>query len=576
MNDRLTFGLTGEQEDRYRSDCLPADLDQARICALLILVPIVAFLFNDYRFFGLSWQFYGLAALRLGLCAHTMFLVGYTGRASSYRSYDRAALAWGLVLVLSVIVIDATRPADFLAHAVVVVVMVFLFSLGIPNRFINQVILSSAVALGEAAIILVCSQPPSSQATLAILTSVFLASGVALSASWQFNSYRRRVFAAGEKEQAAVEALRESESRMRRAKEDWEQTFDSVPDFVAILDVQQRVVRANRPMAERLGVTTEQCVGLHCYEAIHGTTGPPEFCPHTQTCRDRREHTVEVHEPRLGGYFLVSTTPRFDEQGRFTGTVHVARDITERKQAEESLRRTAEDLARSNKDLEQFAYVASHDLKEPLRMVTGFMSLLKDRCQGKLDAKSDEYIAVASDAALRMQGLNDDLLTYSRAGRGEMTERTDVGDVLDRALRSLTVSIKESGAAITRDPLPTITSNPLELAQVFQNLVGNAVKFKGQRKPEIHIGAQRQPGCWLFTVRDNGIGIDQQFADRIFMIFQRLHTREQYPGTGIGLAICKKIVQRHGGRIWMESQPGVGSTFCFTISDEGKDKDAAG
>ena len=205
-------------------------------------------------------------------------------------------------------------------------------------------------------------------------------------------------------------------------------------------------------------------------------------------------------------------------------------------------------------------------------MVTGFMGLLKDRCQGKLDAKADEYIFFASDAATRMQGLIDDLLAYSRAGQGEMTERTDVRAVLDSVLRTLTVGIEESAAVITHDPLPTITSNPVELTQVFQNLIGNAITFKGQRKPEIHVGAQRQPGGWLFTVRDNGIGIDPQFADRIFMIFQRLHTREQYPGTGIGLAICKKVVERHGGRIWVESQPGKGSTFCFTIPDQAKEQ----
>ena len=206
-------------------------------------------------------------------------------------------------------------------------------------------------------------------------------------------------------------------------------------------------------------------------------------------------------------------------------------------------------------------------------MVTGFMSLLKDRCQGRLDAKSDEYISFATDAASRMQRLIDDLLAYSRAGRGEITDRTEIGDVLDRALKSLTISVKESAAAITHDPLPAITSNPLELAQVFQNLIGNAIKFRGQRTPEIHVGAQRQPGRWLFTVRDNGIGIEREFADRIFMIFQRLHTRDEYPGTGIGLAICKKIVERHGGRIWMESEPGKGSTFCFTIPDQGKEQE---
>lgn len=286
--------------------------------------------------------------------------------------------------------------------------------------------------------------------------------------------------------------------------------------------------------------------------------------------RVERLETIRVTKDGRRLDVLVTASPVKDHDGRIVGASKIIHDIGDRKRAEEALRRTAEDLVRSNKDLEQFAYVASHDLKEPLRMVTGFMSLLKDRCQGKLDAKSDDYIAFAADGAARMQGLIDDLLAYSRAGRGEISERTDSGAVLDRVLGSLTVSIQESGAAITRDPLPTIACNPVELTHVFQNLIGNALKFKGRRKPEIHVAARRQAGGWLFTVRDNGIGIDPQFAERIFMIFQRLHTRDDYPGTGIGLAICKKIVERYGGRIWVESQPEKGSTFCFTIPDRGK------
>jgi len=286
----------------------------------------------------------------------------------------------------------------------------------------------------------------------------------------------------------------------------------------------------------------------------------------------RVEHLETSRVTKDGSRLDVSVTvsPVKDHDGRIIGASKILRDITARKRAEETLRQTAADMARSNKDLEQFAYVASHDLREPLRMVTGFMSLLKDHCQGKLDAKADEYIDFASDGAFRMQGLIDDLLAYSRAGRGETTEPTDVGAVLDGVVRTLTVSIEESGAVITRDPLPTIASNPMELAQVFQNLIANALTFRGERKPEIHVGAQRQPDGWLLSVRDNGIGIDPQFADRIFLIFQRLHTREHYPGTGIGLAICKKVVERHGGRIWVESQPGVSSTFYFTIPDLGK------
>jgi PAS domain S-box-containing protein len=235
-------------------------------------------------------------------------------------------------------------------------------------------------------------------------------------------------------------------------------------------------------------------------------------------------------------------------------------------EADEDLRRMAEDLKRSNQDLEQFAYVASHDLQEPLRMVTGFMSLLRTRYQGQLDTQAEEYIGFAADGATRMQGLIDDLLAYSRVeSRGRAALATPVQASLDRALANLRGAIAEAGATITHDELPTLAADGAQLAQLFQNLIGNALKFRADRPVAIHVGAARKEGNWVFSVRDNGIGIDPQFADRIFMIFQRLHTKEKYPGTGIGLAICKKIVERHGGRIWVESKPGEGSTFCFTL-----------
>ena len=348
---------------------------------------------------------------------------------------------------------------------------------------------------------------------------------------------------------------------------------ESTDDAILSKDL-NGIIQSWNAGAERLfGYRAEEVVGRPITLLL-----PPERIEEEQQILDRLlggqrvEHLETVRVAKDGSRLDVSVTvsPVTDPDGRIVGASKIVRDITQRKRAEEALRQTADDLARSNKDLEQFAYVASHDLREPLRMVTGFMSLLKDRCQGKLDAKADEYIAFASDGASRMQALIDDLLAYSRAGRGERPSARNIGAVIDNVLRTLTVSIEESAAVITRGPLPTIASNPLELTQVFQNLIGNALTFRAQRKPEIHVAAQRQAGGWLFTVRDNGIGIDPQFAERIFMIFQRLHTREQYPGTGIGLAICKKIVERHGGRIWVESQLGQGSTFSFTIPDQGK------
>ena len=186
--------------------------------------------------------------------------------------------------------------------------------------------------------------------------------------------------------------------------------------------------------------------------------------------------------------------------------------------------------------------------------------------KGRLDANADEFIAYAVDGANRMQRLINDLLAYSRVGtRGKEFEPTDCTAVFDQALANLKVAIEESGAVVTRDPLPTVMADKLQIGQLFQNLIGNAIKYHGDEPPRVHVSAEQKGNEWVFSVRDNGIGIDPQYAERIFVIFQRLHTREEYPGTGIGLAICKKIVERHGGRIWVESQLGSGATFYFTI-----------
>ena len=241
-------------------------------------------------------------------------------------------------------------------------------------------------------------------------------------------------------------------------------------------------------------------------------------------------------------------------------------EVEDRKQTALVLSEQTEALERSNRDLQQFAYVASHDLQEPLRMVSSYVKLLERRYKGRLDADADDFIGFAVDGAARMQRMIQDLLSYSRVGTlGSPPSRTDALEVFRQVVANLRVAMEESGARITHDPLPVVEADPSQLSQLFQNLIANAIKFRREIPPVIHISAEREDRFWVFSVQDNGIGFDTTFVDRIFTIFQRLHTRKDYPGTGMGLAICKKIVERHGGSMRVESEPGLGSTFYFSL-----------
>ncbi len=251
------------------------------------------------------------------------------------------------------------------------------------------------------------------------------------------------------------------------------------------------------------------------------------------------------------------------------GVVIAYNDISARMEAEHALHRTMKELTRSNADLEQFAYVASHDLQEPLRGVIGMLQVLQQRYQGRLDSRADQYISVAADSANRMQELINDLLLFSRVDRRtQIFAQMNAEAALNHALANLHVTIQERGAVITSDPLPKIYADPAQIAQLFQNLLSNAIIFCSESPPRIHVSAQRRGSAWKFSLRDNGIGISPEHTERIFIIFQRLHPRQAYPGTGIGLAICKKIIERHGGQIWVDSHLGHGSTFFFTIPDQ--------
>jgi PAS domain S-box-containing protein len=484
------------------------------------------------------------------------------------------------------------------------------------------------------------------------------------------------------------------EEALLKSKQEWVNTFDIIPDLIAIFDNDHKIVRANKAMLNKMALSGQQAEGLNCFKCVHGKVAPPSLCHHSIMLKDCREHLSDVFEMNLGRDYLVSTTPVFDKNKKVIGSVHVARDISERRQSEQKLQEAQhklnialenakigvwewdiatdkvkwdermdrifgaepgtfkgsfkdfesylneEDVAhvrralnrsleidypfetayrlksingettyisskaivnrdkngipvsmtgvcfdvsgmkkdteqiisnlnvellRSNQELERFAYVASHDLQEPLRMISSYTQLLAKRYQDKLDQDANDFIGFATDGAARMQILINDLLSYSRIGtRGKVFAEIDLQNTLGQALSILKINISEKHALITNDDLPVVKADDNQMLQLFQNLIGNALKFSSSN-PLIHIGVKEEKEHYMISVSDNGIGIEPQYFEKIFQIFQRLHTREEFAGTGIGLAICKRIVERHGGRIWVESESGKGTTFYFTI-----------
>jgi signal transduction histidine kinase len=296
------------------------------------------------------------------------------------------------------------------------------------------------------------------------------------------------------------------------------------------------------------------------------------------------EHPVRKADGTTGSVES-RAVPLLDAKGQIVEWFGAASDITDRKRAEEELRRAAEDLARSNRDLEQFAYGASHDLQEPLRVVRNFVDLMHRKMADELPSAAAEYMNFITEGVTRMQELIKGLLEYSRVGRAAQDKCADAEQVLGQTIKNMRVLIEDEHVELVCGPLPQVCIDPVQLGQLFQNLIGNAIKFrKPDERPRVEVSARSPVGSglahsgmasrrartsedshWLFAVRDNGIGIEPEFKDRVFLIFQRLHTRQEYPGTGIGLAVCKKIVERHGGRIWVESEPGKGSVFYFTL-----------
>ena len=372
-----------------------------------------------------------------------------------------------------------------------------------------------------------------------------------------------------------VTERRRVEEALERSQERFGSMIDGVRDYAIILLQPDGRVASWNAGAERIkGYSAQEIVGQHFsrfYRREDIAQGKPERELRVATAEGRFEEE-DWRVRKDGTYFWANVilTALRDPSGKLNGFVKITRDLTERKLAEDQIRRYARELKQSNEDLERFAYVASHDLQEPLRTLSSFSQLLARRYKGKLDADADDFINFMVEAATRMQSLINDLLAFSRIGtRGQPFAATGCQEIVEAAKENLQAAIAESGALFTQEPLPTLLVDRTQLTQLFQNLFSNAMKFRRPGEtPRIHVSAAREDRTWHLRVRDNGIGIDPQFFDRVFVIFQRLNPREEYPGTGIGLAVCKKIVERHGGRIWVESQPGRGSTFHFTVPDE--------
>ncbi len=360
-----------------------------------------------------------------------------------------------------------------------------------------------------------------------------------------------------------------------QARETMLRTYlESAPQGVLVSDSEGRIVLVNRRTEQMFGYDRSELLGKEIELLVPARLRPghrsmrADYCaaPVIRPMESRREL---VALSKQGMEFPVEIGLSYIPGENGILCLSLVSDISDRKLAADQLARVNAELRRSNAELEQFAYIASHDLQEPLRMVTSYLDLLRRRYSDQLDGNAQEFIRYAVEGSVRMKELIRDVLSFSRAGtRALATRAVDAREILNTALDNLQAAIAERGAVVTAGELPCVLADPGLLVQIFQNLIGNAIKFTPEGTPRVHVAAELQKGEWVFSVKDNGIGIDSAYRERIFRIFERLHPADQYPGTGVGLAVCKKIVERHGGRIWLESEPGRGSVFYFTIAEK--------
>lgn len=363
-----------------------------------------------------------------------------------------------------------------------------------------------------------------------------------------------------------------AEKRLAQMEGRYRGLLEAAPDAMVVVNQAGEIVLLNLQAEKRFGYRRDELLGQQVKNIIPEGFAERLIADGLRTEEDalaqQIDTGIELNGRRKdGSEFPIELMLSPLESAEGILVTAAIRDITMRKKAEAHLLHKVEELNRSNEELGQFAYIASHDLQEPLRMVASYTQLLSRRYKGKLDTDADDFIAFAVDGASRMQRLIQDLLAYSRVGTKAM-ELLDTSseEALQQALKNLRGAVEESGAVVTHDALPSVRADPRQLIQLFQNLVGNAVKYQDPGVPRVHIAATKTSGKkWIFSVQDNGLGIDAQYFEKIFGMFQRLHKREEFAGTGVGLAICKKIVERHGSSIWVESRPGEGSTFRFAL-----------
>lgn len=574
----------GAPEEEYRKFFFREDLLQWTLIIVLAQIPLIAFIASDYTLFGLSQTFYVLGIARSAFSVYCVVVLFILWKTKSQALFDRLSFSVSLLIVILMLYINSTRPAEYLGHLLFDVIVILVLYLMWTGSILFKALPALLLTAGSLVMLFCCKITSTPLSLYAATLSLVTANMVGLIISTRTSSYRRAQF--------------QSQKQYLESNERLHALMQALPVGVIFSeDTSCHHITGNPCLFAQFDTSPQDDISKSVfYDVAAGSTvqffldgreiTDAEFPLKRAIAENRTIPPIEL-EVRLssGRHWITdaSGAPIHDQQGKVIGGVAVTVDITERKQVEDELRRAHDELERrvrertkelqlsnmelerSNADLQQFAYVASHDLQEPLRTITIVLQMLEKKHRGRFDEDSDLWIDFAITGAKKMRSLIQDLLAYSRLyPDGRSFQLVDMNGICDETLINLRNLVEEKGASITCHQMPTVFGDPIQLGQVIQNIVGNALKFSGGKSPRVQVSAKRNKDDWVFSVEDNGIGIDKEYFEQIFVIFQQLD-RDMSNGTGIGLAIVKKIVERHGGQIWVESQSGIGSTFYFTI-----------